>query len=144
MSPVYLHVSNFKHSHSVHYALNAGQSIVKKRTRLKEANPKHIRCWMNHSIMASCKPDQNRAELFLNPKISFVCQRHFKSPSMVFGVPMTFVLQSFALQSYCMRRDAKTLQELVGFQGSAYLNALKYSAKTAPFVFESLVVSCEG
>lgn len=54
---------------------------------------------------------------------------------------MTFVLQSFALQSYCIR-DAQTLQELVGFQGSAYLNALKYSAKTAPLVFESLVASC--
>ncbi len=51
MSPVYLHVSNFKDSHSNHYALNAGQSIVKKRTRLLEANPKHIGCWMNHSIM---------------------------------------------------------------------------------------------
>lgn len=56
---------------------------------------------------------------------------------------MTFVLQSFSLQSYCMRsRDAQTLQELVGFQRSANLNALKYSAKTAPLVFESLVVSC--
>ena len=55
MSPAYLHVSNFKHSHRVHYALNAGQSIVKKRTRLKEANPKHIRCWMNHSIMQTAE-----------------------------------------------------------------------------------------
>ncbi len=62
---------------------------------------------------------------------------------MVFGVPMTFVLQSFTFQSCCMRsRDAQTLQALVGIQGSACLNALKYSAKTAPLVFESLVVSC--
>lgn len=43
----------------IHYALNAGQSIVKKRTRVSEANPKHILCRMNHRIMQSRLAESN-------------------------------------------------------------------------------------
>ena len=52
---------------------------------------------------------------------------------------MTFVLQSFTLQgtNMCKHTACEVVQNT-----AAYLSALKYSAKTAPLVFESLVESC--